>query len=243
MAVNKVEYAGKVLLDLTSDTVSASNMFDGVTAHDKSGTGITGTIKKQELTVTPSDSVQTFQEDNTVYSSVTVEAAEAVESEFPPGFWDQSTYSDGITIDIPEGVKKLRSYIFYDYYKGLKVTLPSTLQEIGNYTFAGATGLKEINFYEGLTKLGNYCFRNTCLKYLILPSTVTSIGQNCFNKCTYLTYIKCLATKPPTLQSSYPPFGDTNDCPIYVPDDSVSSYQSSWSTYKDRIKALSEFTE
>lgn len=41
--VNKVVYGGKVLVDLTSDTVTAGDLAKGVTAHDKSGATITGT--------------------------------------------------------------------------------------------------------------------------------------------------------------------------------------------------------
>lgn len=44
MSVNKVEYAGKVLLDLTEDTVTADMMESGVKAHDKTGALITGSI-------------------------------------------------------------------------------------------------------------------------------------------------------------------------------------------------------
>lgn len=44
MSVNKVEYAGKVLLDLTEDTVTADMMESGVKAHDKIGALITGSI-------------------------------------------------------------------------------------------------------------------------------------------------------------------------------------------------------
>lgn len=42
MAINKVIYGGNTLIDLTSDTVTASDLAYGVTAHDKSGTVITG---------------------------------------------------------------------------------------------------------------------------------------------------------------------------------------------------------
>jgi hypothetical protein len=45
MAVNKVVYNAKVLLDLTLDTVTPETLAKGVTAHDKSGTKITGTAK------------------------------------------------------------------------------------------------------------------------------------------------------------------------------------------------------
>lgn len=45
MAVNKVQLAnGTVLIDTSSVTVSASQMVDGVTALDKSGTEVTGTL-------------------------------------------------------------------------------------------------------------------------------------------------------------------------------------------------------
>lgn len=40
--INKVIYGNTVLLDLTSDTVTASDLLKDVTAHDKSGAVITG---------------------------------------------------------------------------------------------------------------------------------------------------------------------------------------------------------
>lgn len=43
MAINKVIYGGNTLIDLTADTISASDLKDGITAHDKSGAIITGT--------------------------------------------------------------------------------------------------------------------------------------------------------------------------------------------------------
>ena len=43
MAVNKVIYAGSTLIDLTADTITAADLAEGVTAHDKSGEIITGT--------------------------------------------------------------------------------------------------------------------------------------------------------------------------------------------------------
>jgi hypothetical protein len=43
MAKNKIIYGGEVLIDLTQDTVTAADLAEGVTAHDKSGVVITGT--------------------------------------------------------------------------------------------------------------------------------------------------------------------------------------------------------
>lgn len=54
MAVNKVEYAGKVLLDLTEDTVTEGQLLEGAVAHDKTGTKIVGAlINLAEDTVAP----------------------------------------------------------------------------------------------------------------------------------------------------------------------------------------------
>ena len=43
MAVNKVVYAGEVLIDLTNDTVTPETLLAGTTAHDAAGNAITGT--------------------------------------------------------------------------------------------------------------------------------------------------------------------------------------------------------
>lgn len=41
--VNKVIFGGNTIIDLTADTITASDLAYGVTAHDKSGATITGT--------------------------------------------------------------------------------------------------------------------------------------------------------------------------------------------------------
>lgn len=43
MAANKVIYGNTVIMDLTSDTITADKLADGYTAHDASGAQITGT--------------------------------------------------------------------------------------------------------------------------------------------------------------------------------------------------------
>lgn len=51
MAVNKVIYDGDTLIDLSGDTVTASQMLSGATAHDKAGNPITGTYKTPSGTI------------------------------------------------------------------------------------------------------------------------------------------------------------------------------------------------
>lgn len=46
MAVNKVVFGNEVKMDLTNDTVSADNLLEGETAHDRSGNLVVGTAKQ-----------------------------------------------------------------------------------------------------------------------------------------------------------------------------------------------------
>ena len=46
--VNKVEYGGTTLIDLTNDTVTPDKVLQGMTFHDKSGTPQTGTLEPAE---------------------------------------------------------------------------------------------------------------------------------------------------------------------------------------------------
>lgn len=58
--INKVVYGDKTLIDLTSDTIDASKMLSGITAHDKYGAIITGTIStKSSSNVTFSNTTVT----------------------------------------------------------------------------------------------------------------------------------------------------------------------------------------
>lgn len=49
MAVSKVVYGSRTLIDLTADTVTADSLSKGITAHDKSGRLITGTAPSYDM--------------------------------------------------------------------------------------------------------------------------------------------------------------------------------------------------
>jgi hypothetical protein len=50
MGYNIIKYAGRVLMDLSKDTVTSDKLLEGYTAHGANGEKITGTMK--EMTVT-----------------------------------------------------------------------------------------------------------------------------------------------------------------------------------------------
>ena len=57
--VNKVEYGGSTLIDLTGDTVTADKILAGYTAHNAAGASITGTCVGVQIPV-PSSGTNSF---------------------------------------------------------------------------------------------------------------------------------------------------------------------------------------
>lgn len=85
----------------------------------------------------------------------------------------------------------------------------------------------------------NYIFaNNSSLKTVILPSAITSIGNNAFNSCGTVDSFTCLAVTPPSLGSNV--FLSTTLTKIYVPAGSVQAYKeaSGWSSYASKIEAI-----
>ena len=82
MAVNRVDYNNNTLIDLTSDTVTAADLPAGVTAHDGSGTPITGTANYQPRTL--DSSVTIGAETETTVEGAIGELADLVPSTASP---------------------------------------------------------------------------------------------------------------------------------------------------------------
>jgi len=49
MGVNKVEFGGDTLIDLTSDTVTSNNLLNGATAHSADGEPVVGNVITHEV--------------------------------------------------------------------------------------------------------------------------------------------------------------------------------------------------
>lgn len=138
-------------------------------------------------------------------------------------------------------------------------------QQKGDYTFGDCHSLETINLtadtpitympYRGFMR--NYklksiiipdtvvhieemaCMKCSSLTEITIPKNVTKIYMQAFDGCSGLTSITCLALTPPTLDDKYV-FNDTNNCPIYVPAESVSIYKAAsvWSSFNSRIQAI-----
>lgn len=162
------------------------------------------------------------------------------------------------------GVTQIGKFAFYNTKGFTSITVPSTVTTFNEFAFVGNSSLRSVTIdyasnaalegqqFKNLqitsltigshpTKIGNAMFYGcNKLTNLVIPSNISSIEDSAFNQCSGLTSITVNRTTPPTLGGTYV-FDNTNDCPIYVPDASVSAYKAAtnWSEYASRIKPIS----
>lgn len=122
--------------------------------------------------------------------------------------------------------------------------LPETLTKIGRQSFVNCTALESVNLPDSLETIGDAAFKGcSSVEKFDIPQSVTTIQASAFVNCTNLSVFICRAVTPPAMASSFT--GSSADLKIYVPDDSVEAYKqaSGWSTYAEKIFALSSYVE
>lgn len=111
------------------------------------------------------------------------------------------------TIEVSESVKSIQSCVFKSCVSLTKATwrtlvsVPdsvfescsaltdvklSSVTKIGERAFSGCIGLKEIILPQSLTEIGEYAFNKTALASITLPQSIDKVGNGCFLDCKYL---------------------------------------------------------
>ena len=141
---------------------------------------------------------------------------------------------------IGSGVATIQNGTFSNDTSLVSVTMTDNVTGIQQYAFNNCSSLPSIRLSESLNSIGNYAFQNcSSLSGITIPATVTSIGSQSFYNCTSMQEIWCLPTTPPTLSNSNA-FNSTNECPIYVPCESLAAYQTAnqWKNVKSRLRGF-----
>ena len=143
------------------------------------------------------------------------------------------------SVTIPSSVTSIGSNAF-SHCSGLtSVTIPDSVTNIGSMAFASCSSLTSVTIPDSVTSISDFAFEFcTSLTSVTIPNSVTSIGGYAFFKCSSLTSVTVNTLTPPVLYINA--FDSTNNCPIYVPAQSVDAYKSAtnWSTYASRIHAI-----
>ncbi len=143
------------------------------------------------------------------------------------------------TYTIKNGTILIDSSSFSDCENLTSITIPNTVKHISTGAFEGCSSLANIDIPDSVTSIGMEAFIYCSgLTSITIPNSVTSIGSSAFFLCDALTSVTINALTPPALGEDA--FGNTNNCPIYVPTTSVNDYKtaSGWSDYANRIQAI-----
>jgi hypothetical protein len=82
------------------------------------------------------------------------------------------------------------------------IELPPNLISIGNYAFLGCKFMFAITIPNSVRTVGGSAFKDTDLKGIIFPSSVSSIGDGVLANCPKLTYIGVKNSTPPTVSQN-----------------------------------------
>lgn len=96
--------------------------------------------------------------------------------------------------------------------------------------------IASVEIYSCVATIETYAF-SSCknLQTVKISNSIREIDRGGFMNCRNLASITISATLPPTLGTSV--FYNTNNCPIYVPAESVNTYKEAdvWRSYASRI--------
>lgn len=123
-----------------------------------------------------------------------------------------------------------------------EVVLPDTVTVLPVGSFSNYSKITELNLeYIKSISGADAIYNMSSLKKLTFGESLSSIYNNGIYTNKALEVIVIKATTPPSLGTGN--FRNTNNCPIYVPDASVTAYReaSGWVDYADRIYPMSDY--
>ena len=148
--INKVEFGGTTLMDLTEDSVNASNLLEGETAHNAAGAPITGTAKQGHIIQNPAGTSMTqrgtlqledmhLEDDNTVGSEKT--KAKVVKDETSSAFEQETEAGLYHITDEPDGMLT-GANVYYKNGESVEDALDTLYDGTGEYEEVVADGVK-----------------------------------------------------------------------------------------------------
>lgn len=130
---------------------------------------------------------------------------------------------------LPKGLKKIGNYAFI-VAKIESIVVPAGIESLGDKCFYYCQNLTKVKLPEGITSLPEGMFYGCkALEEITLPKSLESIGSQAFSAIYNLNTINCLATTPPSVNTSV--FSRYYD--LYIPIGSKDAYAADpvWSQF------------
>ena len=115
------------------------------------------------------------------------------------------------SVSLPDGVKSIGKYAFYQCFSLTSITIPNTVESIGEYAFSSCQAATSVTIGSG----------------------VTSIASGAFYGCWELNEIICKATTPPAVADKWVFYNIADNVNVIVPASSVDQYKASdfWKSF------------
>ena len=149
------------------------------------------------------------------------------------------------TIGLPIGLTGIGYQNFQSCSKLSAITIPNTVTTISRQAFKDCTSYRNIIIPDSVKSLGTGAFEGTLANKVTIGTGVTSINNYAFTKWNRSIPVFIIkATTPPSIPTVGIFYNNNTYFPsaIYVPDNSVNAYKTSWSAYAEVIKPMSEYT-
>ncbi len=91
---------------------------------------------------------------------------------------------------IPSSVTQIGGLAFHNCSKLKEIEIPASVDTIGNAVFQNCTSLTKVTLHNGLKNLSYRLFKNTAIREITIPPTVTEFGDYSLAECENLTVIK-----------------------------------------------------
>lgn len=137
------------------------------------------------------------------------------------------------TIGLPDGVEIIGASAFHNCISLSAVNFPQVLNQIEERAFMGTAIPYAIIESPELSRIGGQAFYgSTALTEVSLPASVTFVGPEAFAMSSPSKFT-CLAVTPPTTAANLCDEDVYTSCPLYVPEQSVTSYRAAngWSKF------------
>lgn len=149
MAVNKIVINNEVQIDLTADTVTPSTLASGITAHDKTGAIITGTMASSP--------------DAPTVSELTIGGNLQFWDNYGAWDWFITKYGDQITVDSNNKITNMYGAFQYSQLEEIPISFVCDMSYDNSISsmFSGATKLKTLPSITGVVKgMTTYTFKD-----------------------------------------------------------------------------------